>query len=220
MAEEYQTQTKKRLIYCVKWPIEHWEFESTKLYMVCVLVINYFCQVQSNPHGMISLFDICRCFIFVTGMHEGEDEEMDVCPTPRALLEIGQGPTHRVPRVKSAHTPQKWWMPWIVSDSCSIRWIIDPNLLLPLLLGETIRLFISDSHKNMWLYMIAFCFTFPIMLWPGNLIKVSKMGMVVSWLIRLPAVSENLHAVIFSYSVNRFDQCHISLLMELYSFTY
>ena len=61
----------------------------------------------SNPHGMISLFDIRRCFIFVTGMHEGEDEEMDICPTPRALLEIGQGPTHRVPRVKSAHTPQE-----------------------------------------------------------------------------------------------------------------
>ena len=75
--------------------------------MICVLVINYFCQVLSNPHGMISLFDIRRCFIFVTGMHEGEDEEMDICPTPRALLEIGQGPTHRVPRVKSAHTPQE-----------------------------------------------------------------------------------------------------------------
>ena len=75
--------------------------------MICVLVINYFCQVLSNPHGMISLFDICRCFIFVTGMREGEDEEMDVCPAPRALLEIGQGPTHRVPRVKSAHTPQE-----------------------------------------------------------------------------------------------------------------
>ena len=138
------------------------------------------------------------------------------------------GPCWRLGRVpptvfhgSSLHTlHRKWWMPWIVSDSCSIRWIIDPNLLLPLLLGETIRLFISDSHKNMWLYMIAFCFTFPIMLWPGNLIKVSKMGMVVSWLIRLPDVSENLHAVIFSYNVNRSDKCHISLLMELYPFTY
>ncbi|XP_076450580.1 uncharacterized protein LOC143286741 isoform X3 [Babylonia areolata] len=45
------------------------------------------------------------------GMHEGEDEEMDAGPTPRGgLLELGQGqgqgPSQRVPRVKSAHTSQ------------------------------------------------------------------------------------------------------------------
>ena len=40
-------------------------------------------------------------------MREGE-EEMDISgPTPRALMEVAPGPTHKPPRIKSAHSNQE-----------------------------------------------------------------------------------------------------------------
>ncbi|XP_070199558.1 cytosolic carboxypeptidase 2-like isoform X1 [Littorina saxatilis] len=50
------------------------------------------------------------------GMREGEEEDMETAPAPRAMVDLGQAPSHRPPRIKSVHAPQE-----IVDAMDSIR---------------------------------------------------------------------------------------------------